>query len=120
MVIDWFFYSKKQNALLRRHRKKVNISYLEDVFLKSKYKIDYGEDAVRPAALATQMDYKLMKDTFVSTYYKRTWTRLKGPECDASSCRVSKTIDGLHMLNITHDILKCEDSNKSAYQQFIF
>ena len=66
--MEWFFYSRKLNAVLKRLKQNVNITTLENFFLKSKYKIEYGADIIRPVALDNATDYRLMKDTLVGLF----------------------------------------------------
>ena len=66
--MEWFFYSSKSNAILKRLQQNVNITTLENFFLKSKYKIEYGADIIRPTALENATDYRLMKDTLIGLF----------------------------------------------------
>ena len=95
---------------------------LQNFFLKSKYKVNYGADVVRPDNSEDPTDYRLMKDTFVASYKKYHFENIVGPGSDIhtgiikdlSEYRFSKTIDGMNLLEITHEIMHEPASDQSS------
>ena len=89
LSMDWFFYSKKQGAVLRRHWHNVSLIAVENYFLKMS-EIKEQKDKHLESLLVNRADYRLLRGSLAAIYRRHGFERVRGPGSNTASGVISR------------------------------